>query len=85
MFTPWHGNTEGLALWSHSSPVGGSDLENITLSWCQAINGGFGGALPICYGFHPEWFNSRSIGQNILCVDMKHKHSARSLKKSLQF
>lgn len=67
LLTLWHGNTEDLALWSHSPPVGGSYFENVTLSWGQTIYGGCSGAATICDTFHAKWFHSRGIRQNIFC------------------
>lgn len=73
MLTSWHGNAEDFALWSLSLPVGGSNLENVTVSWRKAIYGGCGGAATVCHTFHSKWFHSRSIRQNVLCLEEEHE------------
>lgn len=40
VLTSWHDNTESLALWSLSPPIGGSDLEDVPISRCKTIYGG---------------------------------------------
>lgn len=68
MLTSRHGNTEGLALRSMSPPVGGFNLENVTVSRCEAIYGGSHGAATVCQAFHSKRFHSRSIRQDVLCL-----------------
>lgn len=73
MLTSWHGNTEGLALWSQSPPVGGSYLEDVPVSRCEAIYGGCGGAATVRHTFHSKWLHSRSIRQDVLCLEEEHE------------
>lgn len=73
MLTSWHGNTEGFALWPLSSSVGGFNLEDVPLSWCESVYGSCHGAATIRYCFHSKWLHSRSVRQDVVCVKVEHE------------
>lgn len=73
MLTSWHDNTEDLALGSLSPPVGGPNLEDVPFSRCEAIYGGCGGAATVRHTFHSKRLHSRSIRQDVLCVEVEHE------------
>lgn len=81
MLTSWHGNTEGLALWSLSLPIGGLNGENITVSRCEVIYGGCFGASMVLHAFCFKRLHGRDISQDVLCLKEKFGKVVRSFKR----
>lgn len=64
--TSWHGDAEGLALWSLPPPVGGPDFKDVAIPWCETIYSGCGGAASVCNAFHSKRLRCRSVRQDVL-------------------